>query len=119
MLEFIDKLEHKRIHRIGPFVPLKEDELRREKSNKPTSQNSNAPPKNPPPDLKINVPIGNKPIVQNQQPKQPPIVSNNGKTIQERIEKLEKDKYKDDEDDFLCCLKGPLNDIIVSKLFIG
>ena len=37
MLEFMDKLEHERIHRIGPFVPLKEVKLRREKVNKLTS----------------------------------------------------------------------------------
>jgi len=81
MLEFIDKRKHETIHWIGPFILLKENELRRKKENKLTSQNSNAPPQTPPPALKINIPIENKPIVQNQQLKQPPIVPNNGKIM--------------------------------------
>jgi len=81
MLDFINKIEHERIYRIGPFVPLKDDELRREKVNKPTSQNSNAPPQIPPLSLKTNILVGNMLIVQNQQPKKPPIVPNNGKIM--------------------------------------
>lgn len=39
-------------------------------------------------------------------------------SIEERIQKLEKEMLND-ADDFLFCLKQPLNDRIMSKAFIG
>lgn len=61
MLKLVDRIEHEKIHRIGLFLKLKEDELRKEKENKNLSQISNTPPLTSLPPLK-----GNIPVVQNQ-----------------------------------------------------
>jgi len=89
MVKLLDKLEHERVNRIGPFVVLKENGIR----------NVNDPPQTPPPPQIVNVII-----VQNQTP----IISNAINSTEERIKKLEKKLLNDDADDFLFCLKHPL-----------
>jgi len=59
MLELVGKIDHKRINRIGPFVSLKEKELR--DASKFYFQIKNGPPQTPSPPLKAN-----NPIIQNQ-----------------------------------------------------
>jgi len=60
-LELVDKLKHEKLHRIGPFLQLKDVKLQKGIANKPLSQTSNTPPLSPPPTLK-----SNQLVVQNQ-----------------------------------------------------
>ena len=72
-------------------MQLKEVELKKKKTNKPSSQTRKAPPLTPSPPSKVH----------------------------ERIEKLEKELQVDNEEDFFFCLKHILTNCIVSKLIIS
>lgn len=88
-----DQLKHQRIHRIGLFLSLEENELRNANIQSQT-------PKLPP--------IHNVLVVQNKI-----VISSN----KERVQKLEKELLNHNDDYFLFYLKIPLIDHIVSKVF--
>jgi len=52
-MKLLDKLEHERVNKIGPFLILKENELR----------NTMVPPQTPPPPPIVNSPNQASPIV--------------------------------------------------------